>query len=479
MSDIKQKTKIGMLWNTLEKIVVQLISFVLNIILARLLTPHDYGIVGMLAIFLTFSNVFVDSGFSRALIQKQNRSESDFSTVLIFNFVVSCLLYIILFFSSPSIARFYRTPELLSLERVFFLVIILNSLSVVQNAQLQIKVDFKRIALINSLSTIFSGILGVFCAYKGLGAWALVIQTLSKSGFSSMFFWIIGRWIPKTGFSWKSFKQLFSFGSKLLLSGLLGTTINSVNNFVIGKYYNPASLGYYTRAQQFPELVSGTINSVIGGVTFPLLSELQNNTEELIQTTKKLVKITAMIVFPAMVGLSVLSKPIILVLLGEKWMDSAFLLSWLALSYLFIPLSTINLNILNAIGRSDLFLKVDFVKIPIIIITMIITFPISLKAVVIGKAITAFIYFYINSFMIGKLYNFGALRQMLSLWKYVISTIIMAILVFAVSYFLNTNVFSLIISILVGIIVYIVMLLVLRDDEFLYLFNKLFVFKNK
>lgn len=473
MSDIKQKTKIGMLWNIFEKIVVQSIAFVLNIILARLLTPHDYGTVGMLTIFLTFSNVFIDSGFSRALIQKQDRTEKDFSTTLIFNIVISSLLYIILFLASPIIANFYKTPELVVFQRVFFILIILNSLTVVQNAQLQIKVDFKRIAIINSIATLVSGIIGVVFAYCGFGTWSLIIQSLSKSFISVLGFWIIGRWIPKTGFSLNSFKNLFNFGSKLLVSGFLATTITNINNLVIGKVYNPASLGFYTRAQQFPELTSGTLNSVLNGVTFPLLSSLQNDSKDLIATFKKLLCMTAMIVFPAMIGIAVLSKPIILVLLGEKWLESSLLLFWLALSYIFIPLSTLNLNVLNAIGRSDLFLKVDLSKIPIIILTMIITFPISLKAVVIGKAITAFVYFYMNAYMIGRLYNFNCFKQLACVWKYFLSAGLMGVIVFFISLCIPSELLGLILGIILGILFYMIFLFLLKDEEYINMIGKI------
>lgn len=473
MSDLKQKTKIGIIWNILEKIAVQGIGFVLNIILARLLTPHDYGTVGMLTIFLTFSNVFIDSGFSRALIQKQDRTEKDYSTVLIFNIAISTFIYIILFFASPAIAQFYKTPELLQLQRVFFLVIILNSLTVVQNAQLQINVDFKHIAIINSFSVIISGIIAIVAAYNGLGPFALVIQTLSKALISAIMFWIIGKWMPKTGFSKKSFKNLFGFGSKLLVSGLLSTTITNVYNLVIGKVYNPASLGYYTRAQQFPEITSGTIASVLNTTTFPLMSSLQNNKDELANTLKKLIKMTSMIVFPAMIGLACLSEPIILVLLGEKWLPASNFLFWISLSYIFTPLSILNMNVLNAIGRSDLFLKIDLIKIPFIILTMIITFPISMKAIVIGKAVTAFLWFYINGFLIGKFYNFGAFKQLLCCWKYIVSAIIMAIIVIFIDNIIDSDILSLIIGLISGVFSYILCLLLLKDSEFVNLLNKI------
>ncbi len=463
--DIKQKTKVGMAWNAFEKIAVQGISFVLNIILARLLTPHDYGTIGMILIFLTFSNVFVESGFTRALIQRQDRTEKDFSTVLIFNVLISILLYVILFFASPAIADFYETPELVSLQRVFFLIIILNSLTVVQSAKLQIAVDFKSIAIINSVATIISGVIAVWAAYNDFGVWSLVIQALIKTFVSVIGFWIAGKWIPKTGFDKYSFKRLFGFGSKLLASGLLGTTITNLNNLIIGKIYTPASLGFYTRAEQFPELTSGTLNSVLNNVTFPLMATLQNKQDELIQTFCRLIKLSAMVVFPAMVGLSVLSDEIILVLLGDKWLPTSELLLWLALCYMFKPLSSLNLNLLNAIGRSDLFLKIDFLKVPVIAITMIITFPISLKAVVIGKALAAFIYFYMNGFMIGKLYSFGAFKQLACCWKIIIATIIMAISVWLVTVFVKTHLIGLIAGVLLGATVYVAVLVSLKEEE--------------
>lgn len=463
--DIKQKTKVGMFWNAFEKIAVQGISFVLNIILARLLTPHDYGTIGMILIFLTFSNVFVDSGFSRALIQRQDRTEKDFSTVLIFNVLISILLYLILFFASPAIANFYDTPELVSLQRIFFLVIILNSLTVVQSAKLQIAVDFKSIALINAVATILSGGIAVLAAYKGLGVWALVIQTLIKSLVSVVCFWVVGKWIPKTGFDKESFKRLFGFGSKLLACGLLSTTVTNVYNLIIGKYYNPASLGFYTRAQQFPELTAGTLNSVLNNATFPLMTTLQDKRDELIQTFSRLIKLSALVVFPAMVGLAVLSEEIILVLLGDKWLPASDLLFWLALSYVFIPLSSLNLNLLNAIGRSDLFMKIDFSKVPIIAIMMVITFPISLKAVVVGKAVTAIIWFYMNGFMIGKLYQFGAFKQLVCCWKGIVATVLMAISVWFIKSFIDSPLEGLIVGILSGASVYVALLVALKEEE--------------
>lgn len=461
-----------MFWNAFEKIAVQGFSFVLSIILARLLTPHDYGIIGMIIIFLAFSNVFVDSGFSRALIQKQDRTEDDFSTTFIFNIVVSCLLYAILFFASPAIADFYETPELVELQRVFFIVIILNSLTVVQSAKLQIIVDFKSIALINAVSTIFSGGIAIYMAYKGAGAWALVWQSIIKSSISVICFWRMGKWVPKTGFSRTSFKKLFGFGSKLLACGLLSTTVTNIYNLIIGKIYNPATLGFYTKAQQFPELTVGTLGSVLNNVTFPLMATLQNNSEDLISTFRRLIKLSALVSFPAMVGLAVLSDDVIMVLLGEKWMPAANLLFWLALSYIFTPFSALNLNLLNAIGRSDLFMRIDFLKVPIIFATMAITFPISLKAVVIGKAVTAFIYFYMNTFMVKRLYGFGAFKQLVCCWKCIVATIIMFLSVFGVIHLIENSLARFVLGVFWGVTIYVVVLLTLKEEDFFILLEK-------
>lgn len=471
--NIKKKTKIGMMWNILEKVLGQVISFAINIILARLLTPHDYGTIGMLTIYLTFSNVFIDSGFSRALIQKQDRTENDFSTVLIFNIVISCLIYFVLFFASPAIAKFYKTPELVGLQRVFFIIVIINSLTVVQSAQLQISVDFKRIAIINSLTSIFAGIAGIIAAYKGLGPWALVIQSISRSVISVILYWIIGKWMPKTGFSWQSFKKLFGFGSKLLVSSFLGTTVDCLYSLIIGKIYKPETLGYYTRANQFPDLTVGTLTSVLNTVTFPLMSSLQKDREDFINTFKRLIKISSMIVFPAITGMAVLSKPIILVLLGEKWAFTSELMFWISFANIFVASNSLNMNLLNAIGRSDLYLKIDLIKFPFMFAMMGICFPIGIKAVAIGRAVTAIIYYVINSFMPGKLYDFGPVKQLTCAWKYIISTIIMGITVYSLKFILTNNFIILITGIFTGIVIYSILLYLLKDDEFLILWKKI------
>lgn len=478
--NIKKKTKIGMVWNTLERFSVQIVSFVIGIILARLLSPEDYGTVGLLTVFLTISNVFIDSGFSKGLVQKIDRTEEDFSTTLIFNFIVSVILYIILFFAAPFIAKFYKKPELISLARVLFIVIILNSLSVVQNAILQIKVDFKKIAMINFIATFISGILGVVAAYIGFGVWALIIQNVSKTLITFVMFWLIGHWIPKTGFYFSSFKKLFSYGSKLLLTGLISTLITNIQNLIIGKIYKPESLGYYTRAMNFPQVISGTATSVLQTTTFPILSRYQNNNTELLNIFKRIVHLTCLFVFPAMVGLAMISKTLILVLLTEKWVIASEYLFWLSLAFIFSPLEILNLNLLNAIGRSDLNLKIDLIKLPLIVICMVITLPIGIKAVVIGSVISCFIYYIIDGFLIEKMFNYGALKQLFSSWKVILATIIMALVLYLLNHIIqNETIIKLLILIIVGIISYILCLFIFHEYEIFNIIKKINLRFNK
>lgn len=472
--NIKKKTKIGIVWNTFERFSVQIVSFVIGVILARLLSPEDYGTLGLLTVFLTISNTFIDSGFSKGLIQKIDRTEIDFSTTLIFNFIVSVILYIILFFVAPVIATFYKKTELISLSRVIFLVIILMALSVVQTAILQIKLDFRKIAIINFSATVISGIISIITAYNGFGVWALVIQSLVKQIVSTILLWLIGHWIPKTGFSKSSFFKLFKYGSNLLITGIISTIFSSINNLFIGKLYTPENLGYYTRAMQFPQLTTGTLTSVLQTTTFPLLTNYQNSYEELLTIFKRVVHITCLLVFPAMIGLALCSKTIIVVLLTEKWIIAADYLFWLSLSSIFAPLQILNLNLLNSIGRSDLNLKLDLVKLPFIIIYMAITLPISIKAVVVGGVFGCFIYFYIDCFITGKMFNFGALRQLLASWKAIVSSVVMATSLIIINYiYTNETIVKLIFMIFIGIIIYLLSLFILRESELTILKKKI------
>ncbi|MDA3053087.1 lipopolysaccharide biosynthesis protein [Campylobacter sp. JMF_01 NE2] len=477
--NIIQKTKFGILWNLFERFGVQGLGFIFGIILARILSPNDYGTIALLTVFIALSSVFIESGFSKALIQRQDRDEYDFSTVFIFNVVVAIVFYLILFFVAPFIAEFYKIPELTNLARVLFLVLILQSLRIVQTAKFQINVDFKKIAFINLISIIIGCPCGLIFALNGFGVWSLVWQNIISQSVAVALFWYFGKWIPKTGFSKKSFKKLFAFSSNLIVIGIIGIAVNSAYTLIIAKFYSTKDLGFYNQSETCTSNIFGVITGAIVGATFPLLSSLKNDKDELIRIFKKLLKTISLTTIPAMFGFAMISENFILVLLTEKWLAAAPLLFWFALSFIFTPLNGANLNLLAAIGRSDLLLKIETVKMILTFLMMAITFPISLKAVVIGRAVLGFIAFFINTYIIGKYYDFGAFRQIGYIWRSFVASFVMVFVIFCIDYFISNPLLSLILSILIGTIVYIFTLWILKEEEFFIYFGKIKPLVNK
>jgi teichuronic acid exporter len=427
---LKSQATKGMLWNALDKFAVQGGQIVIGIILARLLMPEAFGLIGMLSIFIAISQTFIDSGMGSGLIQKKNRSNVDFSTVFVFNLGVSLLFYGLLFITAPFIARFYEAPELVILTRVLAINIIINSLAIVQRSKLIINIDFKTIAKVNVVSVLAGGFVAVYFAYTGWGVWALVLQNLIRAFVSVVMFWILSHWKPSITFSKQSFKALFGFGSKLLISGLYAKGLQEVYNVSIGKFYNASELGYYTQSKQFTDISAGTVTSIMQQVSYPILASLQDDKERLVSVYKRLIKMTAFLIFPAMTLLALLAHPFIMLFLTEKWAPAIVLLQWLSFARVVTPISVINMNILNAVGRSDLFLKVDLSKAPLIIVALLITIPMGIKAIVIGNVVTTVISFFINAYMPGKLFGYGAISQLRDMLPVFIVTSLMALIVF-------------------------------------------------
>jgi len=316
---LKGKTISAIIWSSVERFSVQGIQFLIMIIMARLLQPSDYGLIGMLAIFIAISQSFIDSGFSNALIRKSDRTEIDFATVFYFNIIVGLCFYLLLFFASPEIAIFYKAPQLEDITKIVAIGLLINSLTVVQRAKFTIEVDFKSQAKASVLSVIISGALGIWMAYTGFGVWALVTQTVVNSTINMIFLWYYARWIPAWIFSFRSFKEMFTFGSKLLLAGLLDTTYKNIYTIVIGKKFSVQDLGYFTRADQFAQFPSSNLTGIIGRVTFPILSSIQQDEQRLRSVYRKYLRMSAFIVFPLMVGLAALAHPLVLVVLTSKW----------------------------------------------------------------------------------------------------------------------------------------------------------------
>ena len=361
-NSLKQKTVTGIIWSTLERFSVQGIQFLVMIIMARMLTPDDYGLVGMLAVFIAVSQSLIDSGFSQALIRKQDRTETDNSTVFYFNIVVGFLLYGILFVAAPLIADFYNEPQLTAITRVIGLSVLFNSFVVVQRALLTIKIDFKTQAKAATAAAVISGIVGIWMAYSGYGVWAIVAQQLINLGINALALWILTSWRPRCTYSWQSFHQLFGFGSKLLASGLIDTIYQNIYLIIIGKLFSASDLGYYTRAHQFTDFPSSNLTGIIQRVTYPVLCSIQNEDERLANVYRRFLRISAFVIFPLMMGLAAVAKPLILILLKEQWLFTASLLSIICFQMMWYPVHAINLNLLKVKGRSDLFLKLEIYK---------------------------------------------------------------------------------------------------------------------
>lgn len=456
MSDsLKSKTVKGVVWSSIERFSTQGVQFLIMIIMARLLTPKDYGLIGMLAIFLAVAQSLIDSGFSQALIRKQNRTDVDNSTVFYFNIIVSCSLYLILFISAPFVADFYNQSELTSVMRVVCLGVILNSLAVVQRALLTVRIDFKTQAKASLSAAVISGCIGIVLAYSGFGVWALVVQQLLNLSVNTLLLWIFSKWRPIAVFSWDSFHELFAFGSKMLASGLLDTLYRNIYPIVIGKLFSASSLGHYTRAQQFSEFPSSNITGIIQRVTYPVLCGIQDDMERLTNVYRKFLKLSAFIIFPLMIGLSAVALPFVDIILGVQWSFCGQLLQIICFAMMWYPIHSINLNLLQVKGRSDLFLRLEIIKKILGITVLCITAPFGLIVMCYGQIFNSIVALAINTYYTGKLINVGFIRQMKDLFPTILLSLTMFRTILLVNGFIESNMYRLIIGIMVGIVVYV------------------------
>lgn len=453
---LKEKATKGILWNSLDKFFAQGAQFIVAIILARILMPNDFGLIGMLSIFIAISQTFVESGMSSGLIQKKEKNDIDYSTVFVFNLGVSVFFYILFFFSAPLIAQFFHMPPLVDVTRVVTFSIVINALAIVQRTRLTIQLDFKTFTKVNIISMTVGGVTGIMLALRGFGVWALVFQTLTSAIASVILLWYFSHWKPSIQFSTQSFKALFGFGSKLLINGLYAKTFNNIYNVIIGKAYSATELGYYSRSVAFSEITAGTAATILDQVTYPILASLQDDQTRMVSVYSRLIKMSAFFIFPAMTLLAILADPIVKVFLTDKWIPVVPLLQWMSFARIFYPISVINMNILNAVGRSDLFLKVDLSKAPFVIIALIITIPMGVKAIVIGNVITSFISFFINAYMPGKMFGYGAFAQLKDMIPTMIVTLIMALVVMLLTIWLHNSYLVLLIGLLLGGATYII-----------------------
>lgn len=469
----------GIIWSAVDKFAVQFGQFVVSIVLARILMPEDFGLIGMLTIFIVLSQTFIESGLGIGLIQRQDSTDIDFSTVFVFNLGVSSCFYLLLFFTSPLISTFFNQPQLTDLIRVLGLNLLIIALAIVQRTKLTIAIDFKSIAKSNVIGMVVGGVFGVIAARNGYGVWALVIQTLLGSLATSVSLWVFSNWSPSFAFSKKSFKLLFGYGSKLLIAGLYAQILNNVYNICLGKFYPTASLGYYTKAKSFADLSAGTVVSVVQQATFPILTAVQDDKEKLVSIYSRLIRMSAFFIIPLMTLIALLAKPIVTLLLTNKWASLIPLLQWMVFARIFFPMSALNMNLLNAVGRSDLFLKVDLSKLPLTILAMAITIPLGVKAMIIGHVVTSALAFLINAYLPGKFYGYGPIQQLKDMLPFLVATIGMSISVFVMTSFIDNLVLQLLLGALLGLVTYLFICWLLKLEEMTEVWSLFLKFKKK
>lgn len=448
MSSLKQRTISGLKWGTYERFASYGVTFIVSLIIARILSPADYGIVAMISIFLGICSVLVEGGFGAALIKKQDRTDLDFSTVFFYNIVVSLMFYGLLYAFAPLIARFYEMPLLIKVTRIVGLSIVIGAFGTIHRTKLTIAIDFKTQTKISLITLLVSGALGIAMAYRGFGVWALVYQGLVAVLISTILLWYFVRWRPLSELSGESFRELFGFGSKIMLAGLLNTIYDNIYAMVIGKKFTASDLGYFARADSFAKLPSLNISMVIQKVTFPVLSEIQNDIPRLASSYRQLLKMTAFIVFPVMVLLAALGRPLIELLLTEKWLPAVPLMQTLSFGLMFFPIHAINLNLLQVIGRSDLFLRLEIIKKVMITALLFITTGFGIIYICLGIVLSSLIALIINTHYTGKFINVGLIRQLMD----IIPMLVISVVSGAVA-FLPTILFpNLIVQLLCGTI---------------------------
>lgn len=409
---LKQKTIAGFTWSFIEVLSKQGLVFIIGIILARLLTPREFGLIGMTTIFISFSQVFIDSGFGQALVRKQNCTQADFSTVFYFNLLAGILLFILLFILADPISLFFNEPKLVLIIQVISVGLVIKSLSLIQSVLLIKKIDFKTTTKVSVISSLSSGAIGIYMAYIGFGVWSLVAKFLLNYTFTTIFLWIYSSWKPSFIFRINSFKELFSFGSKLLASNLINRVYENIYLLLIGKYFSASDLGYYTRANMFKDLFSKNLSVVIIRVAYPSLATVQEDNIQLKKHYRKLIKSSMLIVFTVSFGVIAMAKPMILTLIGEKWLPSVIYLQLLSIVGFLYPLQEINKNILKVKGRSDILLKIEAIikigTIPLLILGVYL----GILQLILILIIIATLACFVNIYYAGNTISYSVLTQL-------------------------------------------------------------------
>lgn len=478
MNNSKQNVFSNVIWRFAERTGAQLVGFIVSIVLARILSPSDYGIVALVSVFTTIMQVFVDTGLGNALIQKKDADDVDFSTVFYTNIAFCLVLYLIIFISAPLIAKLYNNEALTAVTRVLGLTIVISGVKNVQQAYVSRKMIFKKFFFATLVGTIGAGVLGITLAINGAGVWALVAQQIFNLTVDTIILWITVKWRPKKFFSFTRLKELFSYGWKLLVSSIIDTVYNNVRQLIIGKFYSSSDLAYYNKAKQFPELIVNNVNTSIDSVLLPTMSREQENKEKVRTMTRRAIKTSIYIMAPLMMGLAFTANNVIKILLTDKWSASVPYLIVFAITYMFWPVHTANLNAIKAMGRSDLFLKLEIIKKAVGVILLLLTFRISVWAMALSFLISGVISQIINAWPNRKLLNYSYLQQFKDILPSIVLAVVMGIIVYLINFLRLPTLVTLIIQIVLGAIIYIGGSALLKFESFSYVIDILKHRKN-
>jgi len=427
VKSLKEKTISALLWNFLDKFSQQIIIFIIGIWLARLLTPANYGLIGMLTIFIALAPVFLDSGFSVALMRQEKLNDQDVSTVFYFNVFISLFLYFVLFFSAPLIASFFKHPELVIIARIVFIALIFNSLTIIQTVVFSKQINFRTLTLVNITSTCISGIIAIYLAYKGYGVWSLVAQILSLSAIRMVLLWLLSNWRPKLIFNLQSLRSLLSFSYNLLLANILYNGFLNIYSMLIGRIYPVAQLGFFTQGTKLSDMPVGTLYSTIQNATLPIFSTIQNEKDRLLNAYRKTMRFAAFISFPILFGLALIAHPLISILLKTKWIEVVPFFQLLCIGGIFTVLIAVNQNFIKIKGRSDIILKLEIFKIVLIVVTLILTIKKSILILVLGQIIVRFAAYLSNIIFIGKQIDYSWKKQLWDIFPYFIISILITL----------------------------------------------------
>lgn len=471
----------GFIWKLMERFGVQGVQFVLQIILARLLDPAHYGVLSLMLIFTTIANVFVQNGFNTALIQNKHVTDEDYSSVLWVSLVIAVGLYGILFLGAPIIAEFYSMPEIITPLRVLALMLIPGAFNSVQVAKVSREMDFKKIFYSNVGAIIVSGIVGIVFAYLGLGIWALVAQTLLNVLISCIVMWFTVKWRPKKVCNFSRVKVLFSYGWKLLVSSLMDTLYQDLRSLVIGKKYDSGTLGYYNRGKQFPQFLITAVNGSVQSVMLPAMSEKQDNKEKVKELMRNSIMISAYIIFPMMAGLAAVAKPLISLLLTDKWLPCVPYMQIYCFTLAFYPVHSCNLQAINAMGRSDLFLKLEIIKkaYGIIVLAIAVFCFDSPIAIAMTGVLTTWLGWFVNAYPNKKLISYSYKEQILDIFPSFILSLLMCLCVLAAGVVCANEVITIMIQVIIGIVFYMGLSVVIRPKAFVILVDMMKKIVNK